>query len=114
MAAGDELVDFVRDALGRGVPRPQIEEALRKGGWTADQPCALAAVDVDCSVPRARISSAREAFIYLVLFGTLYTSAFYLGSLIFDIINLTFLDRPRSRRTTPPTSASRCGGRSRR
>ena len=97
MAAGDELVDFVRDALGRGVSRPLIEEALRKGGWTADQiRGALAAfVDVDfpVPVPRARpYLSAREAFIYLVLFGTLYTSAFYLGSLIFDIINLTFPD----------------------
>jgi hypothetical protein len=97
MAAGDELVDFVRDALARGLPRPQIEEALRKGGWTADQiRGALAAfVDTDfpVPVPRARpYLSAREAFIYLVLFGTLYTSAFYLGSLIFDIINLTFPD----------------------
>jgi len=97
MAAGDELVDFVRDALGRGVPRAQIEEALRKGGWTADQiRGALAAfVDVDfpVPVPRARpYLSAREAFIHLVLFGTLYTSAFYLGSLIFDIINLSFPD----------------------
>ena len=97
MAAGDELVDFVRDALGRGVSRGQIEEALRKGGWTADQVRgALAAfVDVDfpVPVPRARpYLSAREAFIYLVLFGTLYTSAYYLGSLIFDIINLTVPD----------------------
>jgi len=97
MAAGDELVDFVRDALGRGVARTQIEEALRKGGWTTDQVrSALAAfVDVDfpVPVPRARpYLSAREAFMYLVLFGTLYTSAYYLGSLIFDIINLTFPD----------------------
>ena len=97
MAAGDELVDFVRDALGRGVSRPLIEEALRKGGWTADQiRGALAAfVDVDfpVPVPRARpYLSAREAFIYLVLFGTLYASAFHLGGLIFDIINLRFPD----------------------
>ena len=97
MAAGDELVDFVRDALGRGVPRAQIEEALRKGGWTADQiRVALAAfVDLDfpVPVPRARpYLSAREAFMYLVLFGTLYASAYYLGSLIFDFINLTFPD----------------------
>ncbi len=97
MAAGDELVDFVRDALARGVPRAQIEEALRKGGWTADQiRVALAAfVDVDfpVPVPRARpYLSAREAFMYLVLFGTLYTSAYYLGDLIFDLINLSFPD----------------------
>lgn len=97
MATGDELVDFVRDALGRGASRTQIEEALRKGGWTADQiRGALSAfVDIDfpVPVPRARpYLSAREAFMYLVLFGTLYTSAYYLGSLIFDIINLTFPD----------------------
>lgn len=97
MAAGDELVDFVRDALGRGASRAQIEEALHKGGWTADQiQVGLGAfVDVDfpVPVPRARpYLSAREAFMYLVLFGTLYTSAFYLGRLIFDIINLTFPD----------------------
>jgi hypothetical protein len=97
MAAGDELVDFVREALGRGVPRTRIEEVLRQGGWTADQiRGALGAfVDVDfpVPVPRARpYLSAREAFMYLVLFGTLYTSAYYLGSLIFDIINLTFPD----------------------
>jgi len=97
MAAGDELVDFVRDALGRGVPRAQIEEVLRTGGWTTDQirGALKAFVDVDfpVPVPRARpYLSAREAFIYLVLFGTLYTSAYYLGRLIFDIINLTFPD----------------------
>jgi len=97
MAAGDELVDFVRDALARGVSRAQIEEALRKGGWTADQiRVALAAfVDLDfpVPVPRARpYLSAREAFMYLVLFGTLYASAYYLGDLIFDFINLSFPD----------------------
>lgn len=102
MAAGDELVDFVRDALGRGVPRAQIDDALRKGGWTTDQiRGALAAfVDVDfpVPVPRARpYLSAREAFMYLVLFGTLYTSAYYLGSLIFDMINLVFPDPSQER-----------------
>lgn len=100
MAAGDELLEFVRAALGRGVPRPQIEEALRKGGWTADQIRAalnaFADVDFPLPVPRARPSlSAREAFIYLVLFGTLYTSAFNLGSLVFDLIDLAFPDPAR-------------------
>ena len=37
MATGDHLLDFVRDALGRGVPRARIEEALRQAGWTSDQ-----------------------------------------------------------------------------
>ena len=97
MAAGDELLDFVRDALGRGVPRVQIEDALRKGGWTTDQIRgalnAFAEIDFPIPVPRARpYLSAREAFIYLVLFGTLYASAFNLGSLAFDFINRAFPD----------------------
>jgi hypothetical protein len=97
MAAGDELLDFVRDALGRGVPRVQIEDALRRGGWTTDQIhgalTAFAEVEFPIPVPRARpYLSAREAFIYPVLFGTLYASAFNLGSLTFDFINRAFPD----------------------
>jgi len=97
MAAGDELLDFVRDALGRGVPRVTIEDALRKGGWTTDQIqgalAAYADIDFPIPVPRARpYLSAREAFMYLVLFGTLYASAYNLGSLVFEFINRAFPD----------------------
>ncbi len=97
MAAGDELLEFVRAALGRGVPRVQIEDALRKSGWTTDQIesalTAYADIDFPIPVPRARpYLSAREAFIYLVLFGTLYASAYNLGSLVFDFINRAFPD----------------------
>ena len=35
--APDELTDFVRAALARGVSREQIEAALRSAGWTGDQ-----------------------------------------------------------------------------
>src|SRR5687768_14992965 len=97
MAAGDELHDFVRDALIRGVPRDRIEDALRTSGWTTDQIrgalTAYAEIDFPIPVPRARpYLSAREAFIYLVLFGTLYACAYNLGSLIFDFINRAFPD----------------------
>jgi hypothetical protein len=97
MATGDDLLDFVRDALSRGLPRAQIEGVLRQGGWTADQIhgalSSFAEIDFPIPVPRAKpYLSAREAFVYLVLFGTLYTSAYNLGSLIFDIINLTYPD----------------------
>lgn len=97
MAAGDDLHDFVREALGRGVPRARIEEALRRGGWTADQIrgalASFAEIDFPIPVPRARpYLSAREAFTYLVLFGTLYTSAYNLGSLLFDLVNRAFPD----------------------
>jgi hypothetical protein len=97
MAVNDELVGFVRAALSRKVPRAEIEQVLQRGGWTNEQiRAALNAFldsDFPLPVPRARpYLSAREAFQYLVLFATLYTSAYYLGSLVFDFINLAFPD----------------------
>lgn len=97
MAVYEDLVDFVREALARKVPRSEIEQALQRGGWTKEQTRAAldAFVDTDfpLPVPRARpYLSAREAFQYLVLFATLYASAYYLGSLVFDFINAAFPD----------------------
>jgi hypothetical protein len=97
MAVNEELVGFVREALARKVPRPDIEQALQRGGWTKEQTRAAldAFVDTDfpLPVPRARpYLSAREAFQYLLMFATLYTSAYYLGSLIFDFVNAAFPD----------------------
>ena len=93
----DELGDFVRAALERGVPRAEIDAALRQAGWTIDQTrtalAAYADVQFPIPVPKPRpYLDAREAFMYLVLFSTLYWSAFHLGSLLFDIINITFPD----------------------
>jgi hypothetical protein len=97
MAANEELIGFVRDALARGVPRPQIEAALRQAGWDPKQIsaalAAFAVVDFPVPVPRPRSSlSAREAFIYLLLFTTMYVVAFQFGSLLFDFINQAFPD----------------------
>lgn len=97
MAVNEELVGFVREALVRRVPRSEIEQALQRGGWTKEQTRAAldAFVDTDfpLPVPRARpYLSAREAFQYLLLFATLYTSAYCLGSLVFDFINAAFPD----------------------
>src|SRR5262245_1741261 len=97
MAVTEDLVVFVRDALARGQTRAQIVEVLRKAGWTNEQTRAALAsyadVEFPVPVPRARpYLSAREAFMYLVLFGTLYISVFSLGSLLFDLINVTFPD----------------------
>jgi hypothetical protein len=101
MAVNEELVGFVRDALLRKVPRADIEQALRRGGWTNEQTRAALDTFIDSDfplpVPRARpYLSARDAFQYLVLFATLYTSAFSLGSLIFDFINLAYPDSSRA------------------
>ena len=44
-------------------------------------------------VPKPRpYLSAREAFLYLILFATLYVAAWNLGSLLFDLINRAFPD----------------------
>ena len=37
MAANEELIGFVREALARGLSRPQVEAALRQAGWDAKQ-----------------------------------------------------------------------------
>jgi len=97
MAVSEDLVVFVRDALARGQTRAQIAEVLQKAGWTNEQTRAALAAYVDVEfpipVPRARPNlSAREAFLYLVLFGTLFISALSLGSLLFDLINVRFPD----------------------
>lgn len=97
MAVSDELIGFVRDALTRGLSRPQIEEALRQAGWNREQVsralAAFAAVEFPIPVPRPRPSlSAREAFMYLLLFTTLYGVAFNVGNVLFQFINWAFPD----------------------
>lgn len=97
MAASEELIAFVRDALVHGRSRSEIETVLRQAGWDPDRiqraMSAFAAVDFPVPVPRPRPSvSAREAFMYLLLFSTLYMAAFNLGSLLFDLINRAFPD----------------------
>lgn len=93
MASGTpELERFIHEALSRGQSRQAIQHALIEAGWTPEQTGnvldAYADVDFPVPVPRPRASlSARDAFLYLVLFTTLYLSAFHFGSLLFDLIN---------------------------
>ena len=94
-----ELAAFVREALQRGASREEIERALTSAGWPAkDVAEALAhyaEVDFPLPVPRPPTRSylsARDAFLYLVLFTALGLSAFYLGNLIFQLINMAFPD----------------------
>jgi hypothetical protein len=97
MATTDDLIPFVRDALAGGRSRVEIEEVLKQAGWSPEQVtralAAFAQIDFPVPVPRPRPSvSAREAFMYLLLFATLYTAAYNLGSLLFDLINRAFPD----------------------
>jgi hypothetical protein len=86
-----DLQQFVRDSLARGLPREAIRAQLEQAGWRPEEiDAALAAwVETDFAVPvprRRTHLSAREAFLYLVLFVTLYVTAFNVGALLFQFI----------------------------
>jgi Domain of unknown function (DUF5671) len=93
----EEILGFVREALGRGIARSDIEQALAEAGWQPelirDALGNFADVKFPVPVPRPRpYLSAREVFVYLVLFSALYTAAFSLGSLVFELIDRGFPD----------------------
>ncbi|MFQ5742209.1 MAG: DUF5671 domain-containing protein [Acidobacteriota bacterium] len=97
MAISEEIQGFVKDGLARGLSRAEIEDVLLRAGWTAEHVKgalgAFAEIEFPIPVPRPRpYLSAREAFRYLVLFSTLYVSAFNLGNLLFQLINQAFPD----------------------
>lgn len=97
MAADDTLLEFVRDALGRGQSKPGIQQALLEAGWQEVQVkkalAAFADVDFPIPIPKPRpYLSAKEAFTYSVLFSMLYVSAFSLGQILFGLIDRTFPD----------------------
>ncbi len=88
----NELQSFVKDALERKIPRHDIHHALLAAGWQEDQIAAAlglyADVDFPIAVPRYKpYFSARETFMYLLLFVCLYISAFNFGALLFNFIN---------------------------
>lgn len=93
----NELQVFVKEALAKNVSRTKIHEMLVAGGWAKDEvDNALASyLDVDFPVPvpkRRPYLSAREAFLYLLMFATLYISAISLGTLIFQYLNIWLPD----------------------
>ena len=87
-----DLQLFVRDSLARGLPRAAIRERLLEAGWRAEEVesalAGFAEADFPVPVPRRKPAlSAREAFLYLVLFATLYITAFNLGLVLFAIVD---------------------------
>lgn len=91
------LKDFVRSALQAGASREATRTALQRAGWPAEQiQDALgqyADLDFVVPVPRPRAQvSARDAFLYLVMFSMLYLSVYHLGNLLFQFINLLLPD----------------------
>lgn len=91
------LTGFVRDALRAGHSRDEISAKLAEAGWPEDEIAGALAqwaeVEFPVPVPRPRpYLSAREAFVYLVLFSTLYTAAIALGRLLFALIERALPD----------------------
>jgi quinol-cytochrome oxidoreductase complex cytochrome b subunit len=102
-----ELLDFTRRALAAGIARPDIAGALKGAGWAdADIAAALASfaeVEFPVPVPKPQpYLSAWEVFVYLVMFLSLYATAFNLTGLVFDFINLGLPD-PLQPPTDPAT-----------
>lgn len=97
MAGDDRLLRFVESALERGVPRERIASSLTAAGWRPSEMeqalDAFADSDLPVPVPRPRpYLSAKEAFLYLVLFTSLYLWCWHLGSLAFELIENAFPD----------------------
>ena len=87
-----DLQTFVKQSLERSIDRATIQAKLLSAGWAADEVrSALSAyldTDFPVAVPRRKpYLSAREAFLYLVTFLTLYISAVSFGTLWFQFIN---------------------------
>jgi len=92
-----QLEDFVGEALRAGSTRSDIAKVLESAGWTSAQITSALDTYSDASfpvpVPKPRPSlSGREAFLYLVMFSTLYYGAWNLGSLLFTFVNRAFPD----------------------
>ena len=98
MASATQDLDlFVREALARGETKEAIDNVLTAAGWPVEQICSALSVYADVAfpvpVPKPRpYLSAREAFLYLTLFTTLYLSASHLGSLLFRLIEQAWPD----------------------
>jgi hypothetical protein len=94
-----QLQAFAKESLQSGRSKQDIAKVLEHAGWPEAQ--IASALDafadepfpVPVPVPRPRPSlSARDAFLYLVLFSALYYGAWNLGSLLFDFIDRAFPD----------------------
>lgn len=87
-----ELQWFVKKGLSKGISKAKLKEALKQANWPVEDIDAALSdyADMDFPVPvpkRKPYLSAREAFMYLVMFLTLYISAFSLGTIAFQFIN---------------------------
>ena len=96
----NELISFVKESLQKGQSRAAITEALFSAGWQEQEitKAMNSFADIDFAVPIPKPKpylAAREAFLYLLSFITLYISAFSFGALLFQFIERWFPDSSR-------------------
>ncbi len=97
MAEKDLVAQFVRDALLAGRSRAEIREALGAAGWSEREVREALSVFADNDftppVPRPKPHvTARDVFIYALLYTALAISATYLVILIHSILDLRMPD----------------------
>jgi hypothetical protein len=90
-----QLESFVKESLQSAKTREDIASALHNAGWPAAQIAnaldAYADISFSIPVPKPRPSlTARDAFLYLVMFSTLYFATWNLGNLLFIFIDRAF------------------------
>lgn len=93
----NELQAFVKEGLDKGLSREKMKTALIGAGWQEDEVhnalSSFAEGNFPIPVPRRKpYLSAREAFMYLVMFLTLYITAVSIGTILFQTINLWLPD----------------------
>ena len=93
--ADTRLRDFIDAALRAGKGRDEIAATLAAAGWSPEQVAhglkGFADLPFVVPVPRPRAHlSARDAFFYLLLFATLYITAYQLNSMFFSFIELAY------------------------
>ncbi|MFH1078218.1 MAG: DUF5671 domain-containing protein [Patescibacteria group bacterium] len=87
-----DLLAFTKEALAQGIPRGKIQDALLSAGWEPDEVRDVLErfqdADFPIPVPRRKpYLSAKEAFMYLLMFLTLYISSVSFGTIIFQNVN---------------------------
>ena len=104
-----ELHSFVKESLEKNQSRAAIQEALLSAGWQEQEIAkalnSFAEVNFPIPVPKKKpYLVAREAFLYLVSFITLYIVALSFGALIFFFIDIWFPDPLRFGGGVPRTA----------
>ncbi len=97
MAANKQLSRFVRDALSDGKSRDDIEAALGQSGWSGNEVAealdAWADIPFSPPIPRPQATvSARDFFVYALMFGVMIFGAIYLVQLVHALIDLALDD----------------------